>query len=39
MPALCIKCSNEATLSVWSSLEQIEITLCKNCIKKIKGGN
>lgn len=31
--SLCIKCNQKATLSVWSSLEEIEITLCKECIK------
>ena len=34
--AVCIKCDDKATLSVWSNLEQIEITLCKACISSLR---
>lgn len=34
--ALCIKCNDKATLSVFSRLASVEITLCKACISSLK---
>ncbi len=34
--AVCIKCEDKATLSVFSRLASVEITLCKACISSLK---
>lgn len=37
-PALCIKCEGEAIVSVYLRTQGVEVTLCKDCINRIKEG-
>jgi hypothetical protein len=35
--ALCLGCGNKATLSVYSRILSVEITVCRECALKNKG--
>lgn len=35
-PALCIKCDRKAIVSVYLRTQGVEVTLCRDCINKIK---